>query len=670
MKIIRIKVQYLFFVFLGMSMSCNSYKVEFFVSTDGNDSYPGTYYEPFKSIEKAKESVRALLIEDPGKSVTVNIKEGIYYLDKTVEFSFEDSGSENAPIIYKAVKGTKPIFTGSVELKNWSLLEDTEVLKILPPDVCGKIYITDVKVDGINNLGDPTEIGKHPELFCNGEMQTLARWPNEGFVYAGLAMGKTEIEPTYSKHGTKEGVLEYLNNRQNQWVLENDPRLGGYWYWDWLDEFQKIEKIDTLSNIFYLCEPFHIYGYGDSLRYYGLNLFCEMDHPGEWYLDRAKGLLYWYPPEGIIPNNEQVTLSVFDEPFMFEIENCSNIILEGLTFQEGRGSAIRIRHGNSCLISDCRIRRFGKDGIHIHGGEAHGISGCLVQNMGCRGIDLKGGDRKTLTSANHFVENTVVSDFSLFKRTYEPAVHVEGCGIRINHNTFKNSSSSAMRLEGNDITIEYNDISHVVNESDDQGGVDMYFNPSYRGVIIKNNRWSNIKGGTHCGAAGIRLDDMISGVIISGNVFEYCGALDFGAIQIHGGKDNLVEHNLFYNCETAVSFSRWSEELWSKTLEAPVMKKKLYEDVDIRSELYQKRYMELKDLHTGLNVNTIKNNLLVDCDNLFKREGGENISENNLSIQSDGKTVEKLCSSEILTKFGIPAIPINQIGPQNNRWIE
>ena len=237
----------------------------------------------------------------------------------------------------------------------------------------------------------------------------------------------------------------------------------------------------------------------------------------------------------------------------------------------------------NCLIADCRIEQFGLDGIHIDEGSGHGISGCLLSTFGCGGIKIKGGNRKNLTPANHFVEQTIVEYFSLFKRTYEPAVHLDGCGIRISNNRFRYSSSSAMRLEGNDILIEYNQISHVVSESDDQGGVDMFYNPSYRGNVISYNHWSNISGGTRHGAAGVRLDDMISGVTIYGNLFERCGAVNFGAVQIHGGKDNLIENNLFYQCFAVVSFSSWGEKRWLNTLDSPVIQKKLYEEVDIRS---------------------------------------------------------------------------------------
>ena len=648
---------------LTVLISCTHQRtVEFFVSPEGRDTNPGTETAPFHSLEKAKESVRSQLREAPGEPVVVNMKEGTYYLEKPVVFSSGDSGTGTASVLYKAADGEEPVFTGSREVKNWKLLDDAEKLKFLPPGAPGKVYVTDVKASGINDFGDPTGIGQRPELFCDGKMQTLARWPNNGFVHAGLAKGKTEAPPTYiEKHGTVEGVFEYLENRQDRWAAESDIRLGGYWYWDWSDEFQKVEKIDTRSKTVYLAEPFHYYGYRDSLRYFGLNLFCEIDQPKEWYLDRTSGLLYWFPPEGVNPNQANVTFSVFSEPFMVEMKNCSNVTIEGLTFQEGRGSAVYIGEGKNCLISGCRIERFGKDGIHIEGGEVHGVSGCLLQNFGCRGIEIRGGDRKTLAPANHYVENTMVEHFSLYKRTYEPAIYLDGCGIRINNNRFSYSSSSAMRLEGNDFTIEYNEISHVVNESDDQGGVDIYNNPSYRGIVIRYNRWSDIKGGTRHGAAGVRLDDMISGVTIFGNIFERCGALHFGGVQINGGKDNLVENNLFFGCGAAVSFTKWREEHWMKELESPAMKKKLYDDVDIRSDLYQNKYPGLKNLRSGINVNTVKNNLLVDCDNLFIGGDGTEISVNNSIAAPHGKTVKDFCSSDVLNNYGMQPIPYSEM---------
>jgi len=657
-------------LFFFVSFSLNAKEFGIYISPKGNDNHPGTQTAPLKSLEKAREMIRLIRKESHEATFVVYIGGGTYPTENPVVFTSEDSGNEKAPVIYKAVEGEKPVFTGSKELKNWQLLTNSEKLKILSPEVKGKIYVTDIKTAGISDFGDPTDIGKRPELFCNGQLQTLARWPNSGFTKAGLAKGKTDLPATYIKnHGTVEGVFEYTDKREDRWASEKDVRLGGYWYWDWSDEFQKVDKVDHDARLLYLKTPYHQYGYKDSLRYFGLNLFCELDQPGEWYLDRTDGLLYWYPPKGVDPSKAAINLSVFSSPFMVELKNCSFLTLKGLTFQEGRGSAILIDKGKNCLISDCLVERFGCDGIHIVEGSGDGISGCYLRTFGCGGIQIKGGDRKNLIPANHFVEHTVVEDFSLFKRTYEPAVHLDGCSIRLTNNLFRNSSSSAMRLEGNDCLIEYNQISKVVNESDDQGGIDMFYNPSYQGNIIRYNHWSDIAGGTRHGAAGVRLDDMISGVTIYGNVFEKCGVLNFGAVQIHGGKDNLVENNLFYKCLAAISCSAWGEDRWLKTLDSPVIQKKLYEEVDINSPIYRKKYPQLKDIRSNPNRNTVINNLLVDCDHQVLRKNSALILLNNDSITSNGKKIEEFCNRKLLKEHGLKAIPYHEMGPKKNPWI-
>lgn len=653
-------------------LSCQDEKV-FYVSPAGNDNAKGTLLEPLKSLEGAQKAVREFRSTHRKQGgVTVYFKDGVYLLEKAVKFTPEDSGTEDAPVIYKAVEGEKPVFSGSKTISKWTPANDALVKGNLPAEVQGKIYVADLNEAGITDLGDPTDIGKRPELICNSTLQTLARWPNEGFVRAGKAMGATLLPDNYTHvHGTKEGVFEYTDPYQNRWASENDARLGGYWYWDWKDDFQTIKKIDISKRLIYTAEPYHGYGYKDSLRYFGLNLFCEIDSPGEWYINRLSKKIYWYPPEGINPAKADVVLTCFNEPYMIETKDCSYLTLEGLTFREGRGSAIKIEGGNNNLLSNCLIERFGLDGIHIDGGEGNGIRGCYLSTFGHGGIKIIGGDRKTLTPAEHFVENTVVEHFSLFQRTYEPALHLSGCGIHISNNSFRYSSSSAMRLEGNDFLIEYNDINHVVNESDDQGGIDIFYNPSYRGIVIRYNHWSDIAGGTRHGAAGVRFDDMISGMLVFGNIFERCGAVEFGAVQIHGGKDNVIRNNVFYQCLAAVSFSKWSEQRWSEALESPAIRKKIYEEVDIRSEVYRKRYPELQtDLHLNPNVNTIENNLLIDCRQEFIRHNDDQIEKNNTVIPSNDKTLESLCSSKELAKYGMKPIPLNKIGVKNNKWIK
>ena len=647
-------------------VSCDN-GVQLYVSPDGNDANVGTMDKPLQTLEGARRVIRSV---QQGKKVTVFFKSGIYPLEKAVKLTGEDSGSEQAPVVYKALKGETPVFAGGKSLKKWTKPIGAPELDRLLPSVRNKIFMNDLSAAGITDFGDPTNTGKRPELYCNSQLQTLARWPDTGFVHAGLAKGETELPKTYiNVHGTKEGVFEYIDTYQDRWADETDIRLGGYWYWDWSDQYQKVRHWDADKRIVNLAFPYHGYGYRDSLRYFGLNLFCEIDRPGEWYLNRTTGKLFWYPPQGVDPEKAEIILTCFSEPFMLELKDCSFVTFEGLTFVEGRGSAVNIEGGTHILLKDCRIERFGKDGVHITGGTGHGVTGCYLSTFGHGGLKIAGGNRKTLTPCDHFVEHTVVEHFSLFQRTYEPALHLAGCGLRIANNRFSHSSSSAMRLEGNDFVIEYNEISRVVNESDDQGGIDIWNNPSYRGIVIRYNRWSDISGGTRHGAAAIRFDDMISGMWVYGNIFERCGAGHFGSVQIHGGKDNRIENNIFYDCPFAVSFSLWGEKRWLEALESEVIRKKIYTDVDINSEVFLKKYPQLRELRQNADVNIITDNLMLSCKQMLGSANKSQILRNNTALDAMGKSVEAFCTNVELAKFGLQPIPVEKIGPKENKWI-
>ena len=667
------KIRWLLFV-LGLFLitSC-SQKNNIYISASGNDSNDGTKGHPLLTIAKAQELVQTMQKQKPGEPIIVNIRGGVYSLNNAMLFNAMDTDSGKTPVVYRAYKNEEPVFTGSRTLQNWQVLKDENKLSLLDPAVKGEIYVTDLSKAGITDFGDPVVDGNRPDLVCNDQLQTLARWPNSEFTRSGEIRGKTAMPLGYTKERRmQEGIFEYLDDRQDRWAQEKEPCAEGYWYWDWKEEYQKIDKIDPVKNTIYLQEPYHNYGYKDSLRYYGVNLFCEIDQPTEWYLDRSESKLYWYPPEGINPEQAKVTLTVFNALYMVEIKNVKNLTLQGLTFLESRGNGILIKGGENCLIADCRLERFGNEGIHIDGGTGHGIQGCFLNSFGNGGVVLDGGDRRTLTPSGTFVENTVIENFSLFRRTYEPAILVNGCGHRMSHNRFRHSSSSALRVEGNEHVIEYNEISDVVNESDDQGGLDMWYNLSYQGNIIRYNRWTDINGKDGiCGSAGVRLDDMISGVLIYGNVFENCGSVIFGAVQVHGGKENTIENNLFYDCYAAYSFTSWTKERWLGHFDRPVTQKRLYEEVDINSPLYQQRYPVLRDINANLNVNTVQNNLVVDCNQeIIRDEDRVNRYKNNTTIQADGKSIKDLCNKDVLKQYGLQPIPLNEMGPHNNKWIK
>jgi len=421
-----------------------------------------------------------------------------------------------------------------------------------------------------------------------------------------------------------------------------------------------VASIDPAARTFVLAPPRSQYGYRKGQRYYAVNLFRELDQPGEWYLDRRTGVVYWLPPDGVEPAKATTTLSVLDKPFV-ALEGAEHVLVIGLAFQDGRGNGIQVDGGTDCLVAGCTLRRLGGDAIVVAGGLRHGVFGCTMHTLGCGGARVAGGDLKTLSPGGHFVENCTVFDISRTKRTYTPAVHLDGCGNRIAHNLFERIPSSAMRIEGNDQLIELNLVRHVVEESDDQGGLDMWGNPLYRGVVIRWNRWSDITGGTHCGAAGVRLDDMISGVAVQGNVFERCGARLFGAVQIHGGKENLVDGNLFLDCPAGVSFSRWGEKRWLAAIERFLKA--------AGEPPYSARYPDLARLKEVPDVSFVCRNVLVGCKTTLLRDGGvERTALNATADQPLDLDEGAFDGNPLFRRALFEGIPLSEIGPYPHPW--
>ncbi|MDO4586068.1 MAG: beta-propeller fold lactonase family protein [Planctomycetia bacterium] len=644
----------------------------------------------FQSFPEAVQAVQEHQKTNPNDSITI-ILNGTFRIEEPVLLENLKGTTEKPILIVSDRIGNAFLSGGSVIMGNgsefWKKIDESpffqnedhrvqaeKLNRRIKSEVRDKIWVGSLDEKKWDHLGDATDLGKRPEFFLIqnglGVPQTLARFPNEGFLKAGNVLGENKIE-SWNGPGYKEGIFEYLEENPSHWLDEPDARLFGYWFWDWAESYAKIDSIDPQTKTIKIAKPYHNYGYKNGFRYYAINLLAELDSPGEYYIDRENRLLFWFP--GLDDPNEegiQTILSNFDEPYMLEMRNCSHLILSGIQLQYGRQNAVLIENCDHCFWDRSFVYGFGKDAIHINGGTENGVINSRLECLGGGGLSIQGGDRKTLTPCNHFVENNRIESFSRIQRTYAPAILARGCGIRIAHNEIAHSSSSAMRLEGNDMLVEFNKIQNVVEESDDQGGIDSWYDPSFRGIVIRYNYWGDIVGGTHCGAAGIRLDDMISGFEIYGNVFERCGAVQFGAVQIHGGKDNRVENNVFLDCFAAVSFSRWGDRYLKamqgspESLDKSTVSKKIYEDVDIRSPLWQEKYPELKGVFENPDVNVIKNNLIVGCQNLFLRDGGVQDASNNVELTLENPTVLSILNSDLLEKNGLKPIPFDQFGNQ------
>ncbi len=651
--------------------------VAFHLAPGGDDANDGSAARPFASLERARKAVRDARREGklPPGGATVWIAAGDYAVTNCFKLGRDDGGdSASSPVVYRAAPGARPRFSGGVAVRDFKPVSDPAVLARIPEEARTRVWSTDLRAQGVGEI-PPLQLGgfgsgrgfkthPSPELFRDGKAQQPARWPNAGDLAVGEIRGATP-NTIHGLKGCKEGVFTVDTDRLARWTAEPEAWLHGYWFWDWADSYEKIAAVDPAARLITLEPPFHTYGYRPKQPFHALHLLAELDAPGEWYLDRAAGRLYVFSESD--PNTGRVELSLLRDWFV-DMKEVRHLRWAGVEWDLGAADGVRIEGGGDVALAGCVVRRCAGNAVHIHGGTGHLLLSCNVSSMGRGGVVVGGGDRARLTPSGHAVVNCHLHDLSRIDRTYTPAVLVSGVGVRVAHNRIHDIRSSAIRLGGNDHTVEYNDVFRVVTESDDQGGVDMWGDPTFRGNVFRFNSWRDIGSkaaageAPKLGRAGIRFDDAISGQMVYGNIFERAadGKVGFGAVQIHGGKDNVIDNNLFVDCSSALSLSAWKPERWTAFVEE---KMKL---AGFDRDLHLRRYPQLGEPGERINVNVFTRNVLARCGEMLRRDKGQTVLAANQVESTPAATVADLCARPPWP--GFRPIPFAEIGLYEDIW--
>jgi hypothetical protein len=590
------------------------FAAEVHVSPDGDDNSDGSANRPFATLARAQDEVRAIRTRGVDGPVGVRIMPGRYVMKETLALTGEDSGTAESPVVYRAEQPGKVVLYGGQTLSGFQPVTDLAILERLPEEARDRVWQCDLKSLGINDYAALRVRGfaQPPspatlELFVDGKPMTLARWPNEGFV------GIRKLVQSGSRAEKQPSVFEYESDRHARWTRAEDAWLFGYFHFLWADATIKIGSIDPAARTVTTAEAYHYGGRGMDTRqgiiYYAFNLLEEIDQPGEWYLDRTKGVLYLYPPSD--PRSSVIEIGMLSAP-MITLDRVSHVRFEGLVLDLARYNGIHCTESQHCLFAGCTVSRMAGNGITIQGGQANGLLGCDIHTLGRRGVEVIGGDRATLTPAGHFVENCQIHSFARIDRTYTPAIQLEGVGNRVAYNLLHNSPSSVMRIEGNDHVVEFNEVHSAVRESDDQGAIDIFRNPTYRGNIFRYNHFHHVGksgGEAHVhGQAAIRFDDAISGQLVYGNVFHRASNGNFGAIQMNSGRDNVIDNNLFADCKIGVS-GGWNRgnNVWHQMREGEQIAG-FYQ-----TDLYLSRYPEMAYMLDDPGINFLWRNVFFRC---------------------------------------------------------
>ena len=493
--------------------------VELFVAPDGQDAHPGTQAMPLQSLEAVRDRLRQWRTQNPDAGpCTVWIRGGVYLRDRTFQLTEQDGGTAALPVIYRSYGQEEVRLVGGRRLEpGWCRpVKAPDVLARLPEEVRHDVLQVDLKARGMEDYGELSILAPMLELFSDGRRLPLSRYPNEGWMHLGPVVQLDEQGQRQRVDGHKQATTFcYLDDRPRRWLAADQLVLHGFWWFGWTDEHVPVQQIDLERREITLT---HVPSGGmrKDQWFRALNLLEEIDAPGEWYLDRSAGILYFLPPPGF--PQEPLFVSTLDEP-LIRIDGASHVTLRDLILEVTRGVAAVIGGGEYNRLAGCTLRGIGSDAVVVDHGRKNGLVGCDIYHVGGTAVHMTGGNRSTLEAAGNYVQNCHIHDYAQRKLVYRPAVRLYGVGHHVAHNLIHDAPHQAIAYDGNDHLIELNEIHHVVLNSADAGVMYTGCDWTFRGNVVRHNYIHQIPHGPGLGTVGIYLDDCCSSTTIFGNVF-------------------------------------------------------------------------------------------------------------------------------------------------------
>ncbi len=624
---------------------------DFYVASDGNDENDGSIEKPFATIEKARDAVRSL-DKSGKKGITVAVKAGEYRVD-SLTFTEEDSGTEKCPVAYRAYGDGEAILNGGVTLKpdSFKAVADESMLSRLSDEAKKKVLCADLKEYGLTaeDWGKIYPYGSHNtntrydgdwvgdlycELFVNDKRQVLARYPDTDYLYTGKV-----IDSGYGKNsdGTPAANWDEVRNppsdvyeidreladRISSWKTLEDVWMFGFWTADWADASTPIGDFSaeelTVSPKFT-----GMFGAKKDAPYYFFNVFEELDHEGEWYLDRETGIVYVYPDSDLA--SASIDISVTVKP-VINAENANYLTFDGFTVKGTRGNAVVIS-GNNNTVENCLIKNVAGDAVHVDGYD-NLVYANEITRTGKGGIYLDGGDRETLKPGNNKADNNYIHHWSEITQTYQPACSLGGVGNICSHNEMHDSPHEAITYGGNNHIIEYNNIHDVCLLTDDAGAIYAGRRWDFYGIVIRYNAVYDLGSDGHR-PCGIYMDDALSGQTIYGNLLVNVPSI---ALHLGGGRDLNVYNNIVVNCnDRSIAYDSrardgvvsggWFSHSRDKDMEGGMWQ--LLFDSPWQSDIWKKAYPQMTKFSDDFNntdapefvpnpaFSDVKNNIIVN----------------------------------------------------------
>lgn len=650
---------------------------EIFVSPDGSDSADGSRENPVATLKHACE-----LAED---GATVTLLGGTYSIHESTEITKNN-------LTIKAASGASVTLTGAAKLdaSKFQKVTDSEILdRIVDKTAKEKLMALDLKALGITDFGSLHMSGfgygdtpMNPQLIVNGKRQTLARYPDDDYLYvsrvvepgANLRPKPDEVPvEDYKGQGIK---IRVSDSRLSKWTKADDLWIFGFFMYDWA-EANLSAKIDFENENTISTEYPSYYSVTEDRRFYFYNLLEEISVPGEWYLDRNTGILYVYP-ESEFKASDDVEFITYDKPFI-TVKNAENIKISGINFEKSLDMGIKIDGSKNVTVSGCSFNEISSTAINSLTSYETKIDRCAFTEVGYRAVCLESGDRKTLTPGKSEITNCTVKGFARQRPTNSPAFWVRGVGNKVAHNEINDGPYIAIWFGGNDHVIEYNEISEVCKDTADVGAIYAGRDWSSRGNEVRYNYIHDIKiinTTTGMKVQAIYLDDQFSSANVHGNIIK-----NVPSVALYGGgRYNTFVNNIVIDAKEPFVFDeRGTKE--GECGEGSEIRNRL-KSFPYNTGIWKEKYPELENILNDdpelPKYNTIKGNLAYNVPNYdvvndvktygtfeedtpVKPEDFVDYKGGDLTLKDDSEVFKKLPDFE---KIDFKAIGVEEKAPE------
>ncbi|TWU37914.1 hypothetical protein Q31b_47030 [Novipirellula aureliae] len=452
-----------------------------YVSPEGNDQWSGRSADPkqnegpLATLDAARLKIRQLKAADPEGTFEVQLRGGVYSLKETVVFEPEDSGSQAAPVVYKAYPEEEPVFTGGVPIKGWKKMDKDPAGT--PEAARGKLWVAEIpKTPGsewyIRSLYDGETLLNRA---ASGNLKK--REPDQKRTFDFNTHGKgiyQEVRLEFEGPLVEpfERHVDFRDNDLRAWKNMHDIELA-LTDRGWLRNLIPLERVDVKNKVAHLSVAPTYQPHNFKRPYEVLNAIDYLDEPGEWVVNTLEGKIYMWPKNDV--SDMDVIAPLLQEFIRVEGKEkgpfAQHICFEGLTFMHGlrdtlqeddkglqhdwemydKGNAvIRFRNAEDCAFTSNTIKSSSGTGIRL---DMHcqriEIASNHLKYLGGGGIVLSGYAPGTVdVNKNNVVHDNYIHHVGTLL-WHSPAIFIAQSGHNeITHNTIHDLPYNGIVVSG------------------------------------------------------------------------------------------------------------------------------------------------------------------------------------------------------------------------------